>query len=85
MTHWFQGLDQLTAMRSYPLEDWSPKDCGTIDILIDANGQWFHEGSPIKRPALSALFAKLLWRENNDYFIKTPVEKMQITVADAPL
>jgi hypothetical protein len=84
MTKWFQGLDQIGTDQTYPISDWNPKDCGPIDIVIDDNGQWFHEQSPIGRPALKALFAKLLWREGTDYFIKTPVEKMRILVKDAP-
>ncbi len=84
MTNWFQGLDQLSAKAAYPLSEWNPKDCGDIDIFIDDNGQWFHDKSPVARPALKALFAKLLWREGDHYYIKTPVEKMKIRVADAP-
>ena len=31
------------------------------------------------------LFAKILWREVDEYFLKTPVEKIKIQVEDAPL
>ena len=73
-----------------PLEKWQPKLSGTMDVVVKANGEWWHEGSQITRPLLIDLFAKVLWSEvdgNNHvhYFLKTPVEKWQIQVEDAPL
>ena len=73
-----------------PLEKWQPKLSGTMDVVVKANGEWWHEGSQITRPLLIDLFAKVLWSEVDDnnhveYFLKTPVEKWQIQVEDAPL
>ncbi|MGB1917968.1 MAG: DUF1285 domain-containing protein [Candidatus Puniceispirillales bacterium] len=56
-----------------------------FDIGIDANGQWFHEGSPIQREKLVKLFASILTRlENGAYALVTPAEIGTITVEDAP-
>jgi hypothetical protein len=40
--------------------------------------------TPIGRPALVKLFASVLKREGDGYFLVTPVEKCGITVDDAP-
>lgn len=67
-----------------PIERWNPPDCGEIDIRIDREGGWHHEGRPIRRPALVKLFASVLRREGERYELVTPVEKLGITVEDAP-
>ncbi|TGG95632.1 DUF1285 domain-containing protein [Natronospirillum operosum] len=70
--------------RRPPTERWQPEHCGDIDIRIDAQGQWFHEGLPIRRAGLLRLLASVLVREEGNYWLKTPVEKMRIQVDDAP-
>lgn len=67
-----------------PLETWNPPFCGDLDMQIKRDGTWFYEGTPIGRPGLVKLFASILWREEDDYFLITPVEKVGITVEDAP-
>ncbi|MDP4983291.1 DUF1285 domain-containing protein [Pseudoalteromonas tunicata] len=67
-----------------PLDTWDPPYCGEIDIVIKADGSWHYLGSPISRLALVKLFAKVLVKEQNNYFLKTPVEKIKIQVDDAP-
>jgi uncharacterized protein len=62
----------------------APKDCGDFDIHIDVNGDWFHQGRPIRRPAMVKLFSTVLRREDGGYFLVTPAERGRITVADAP-
>jgi uncharacterized protein len=73
---------EQTALR--PLEMWNPPYCGMMDLTIQANGIWMHEGTPINRPELVKLFASVLWREKDRYFLKSPVEKIGITVEDLP-
>ena len=51
---------------------------------IRRDGTWFYEGTPIGRPELVKLFSTILWREDDKYFLVTPVEKVGITVEDAP-
>ena len=67
-----------------PLENWNPPFCGDLDMQIRRDGTWFYQGTPIGRPGLVKLFASILWREEGKYFLKTPVEKVGITVEDAP-
>ncbi|CAB1219050.1 DUF1285 domain-containing protein [Acinetobacter bouvetii] len=68
-----------------PLEQWHPKLCGAMDLKIKANGEWWHEGQLIKRQALIELFASVLWKEDNKFYLKTPVEQIEISVEDEPL
>lgn len=67
-----------------PVHLWNPPHCGEIDIRIARDGTWFHEGSPIGRPALVRLFASVLRRDPDGFHLVTPVEKLRITVEDAP-
>lgn len=67
-----------------PVEQWNPPFCGDIDMKIDADGTWFYQKTPIGRLALVKLFASVLKREGNKYFLVTPVEKVGLIVEDAP-
>lgn len=68
-----------------PVDSWHPEHAQPIDIEIDVDGNWFHEGSPIRRAGLVALFASILRREpDGSYVLVTPVEKSTIRVADVP-
>ncbi|MFV5481396.1 DUF1285 domain-containing protein [Acinetobacter towneri] len=68
-----------------PLEQWHPKHCGAMDLLVKANGEWWHEGQLIKRQALVDLFSSVLWKEQGKFYLKTPVEQIEIQVEDEPL
>lgn len=68
-----------------PVHSWSPPLSGDIDIRIDREGRWFHQGDEIQRRPLVNLFASILWHEQGEYFLVTPVEKWRITVDEAPL
>ena len=68
-----------------PLDQWHPKHCGKMDLRIKANGEWWHEGQLIKRQALIDLFSTVLWKEDGKFYLKTPVEKIEIEVEDEPL
>jgi hypothetical protein len=85
------GLDAITgslarasAKGPPPVERWNPPFCGDLDMRIAADGTWFYLKTPIGRPALVKLFASVLKREGDNYFLVTPVEKCGITVDDAP-
>ncbi len=67
-----------------PVEKWHPEFCGEIDLVIKRDGTWFHEGTPIGRARLVRLFSTVLRREGDKHFLVTPVEKLEITVEDAP-
>ena len=68
-----------------PLEQWHPKHCGKMDLLIKANGEWWHEGQLIKRQSMIDLFSSVLWKEQGKFYLKTPVEQIEIEVEDEPL
>ncbi|MDP2409294.1 MAG: DUF1285 domain-containing protein [Pseudolabrys sp.] len=67
-----------------PVERWNPPFCGDIDMRIAADGSWFYQKTPIGRPALVKLFASVLKREGDKYFLVTPVEKVGLVVEDVP-
>ena len=67
-----------------PVHLWNPAFCGDLDIRIARDGTWFYLGTPIGRPALVKLFSGILKLEDGKYFLVTPVEKVGITVEDAP-
>lgn len=82
-------LDVLTASLPRekgppPVDRWNPPFCGDIDMRIDVNGTWYYQGSPIGRLPLVKLFASVLKREGEKYFLVTPVEKVGMIVEDAP-
>ena len=67
-----------------PVDKWNPPFCGDLDMRIARDGTWFYLGTPIGRPALVRLFSTIIRRDGDDYFLVTPVEKVGITVDDAP-
>jgi uncharacterized protein len=87
------GLDAITgslasatgkAAGPPPVERWNPPFCGDLDMRIAADGTWYYLKTPIGRPALVRLFASVLKREGDKYFLVTPVEKCGIRVDDVP-
>jgi hypothetical protein len=67
-----------------PVEKWDPPFCGDLDMRIARDGTWFYLGTPIGRKPLVRLFSSIIKREGEAYFLITPVEKVGITVDDAP-
>lgn len=75
----------VAEKRLPPVEQWNPTHCGDSDMRIQADGTWFHMGTPIGRTALVKLFSTILRREADGGFVLvTPVEKLSIAVEDAP-
>jgi hypothetical protein len=67
-----------------PLEKWNPPFCGDLDMRIAADGTWFYQKTPIGRLPLVKLFASVLKREGEKYYLVTPVEKVGLIVEEAP-
>jgi uncharacterized protein len=67
-----------------PVHLWNPPFCGDLDIVIKRDGTWFYLGTPIGRAPLVRLFAGILKLEEGRFYLVTPVEKVGITVEDAP-
>lgn len=84
-----RSLGELAALlgqgKTPPVHLWHPDHCGDSWMRITSDGSWFHEGSPIGRPALVRLFASILRREpDGSHVLVTPHEKLSIVVDDAP-
>ncbi|MEJ8572255.1 DUF1285 domain-containing protein [Microbaculum marinum] len=68
-----------------PVEKWNPEFCGDLDMRIARDGTWFYLGSPIGRKRLVKLFSSVLRKDDDGKtYLVTPVEKIGITVDDAP-
>jgi hypothetical protein len=67
-----------------PVHLWNPPFCGDLDMRIARDGTWFYLGTPIGRFELVKLFSSILRKDDDKYFLVTPVEKVGITVDDAP-
>lgn len=67
-----------------PVEKWNPPFCGDLDMRIARDGTWFYLGTPIGRKGLVKLFSSIIRKDGDEYFLVTPVEKVGITVDDAP-
>lgn len=81
----FAELERAQRERKLPpVEKWHPAHVGAIDIRIAHDGTWYHEGRPILRQPLVDLFATILRREGDAYYLVTPGEKLAITVEDVP-
>jgi uncharacterized protein len=85
------GLDAIAGVAreavrkgAPPVHLWNPPFCGDLDMRIAADGTWFYLKTPIGRASLVKLFASVLKREGDKYFLVTPVEKCGIVVEDAP-
>jgi len=79
-------IGQLSGHESKvpPVELWDPPYCGEMDIVIKSDGSWYYNGTVFKRLSLVKLFASVIKKEGDEYFLVTPVEKIKITVEDAP-
>src|SRR5919112_3259688 len=82
-----QGIDlaQLQALidsrRLPPVDRWNPERCGHSGMRIARDGTWYHDGQPIRRPAMVRLFSTVLRREpDGRHVLVTPVEMLDIEV-----
>jgi hypothetical protein len=82
-----QGLSlaELQALiderRLPPVDQWNPERCGHSGMRIARDGTWYHQGDPIRRPAMVRLFSTVLRREpDGRHMLVTPVEKLEIDV-----
>ena len=82
------SLTQIAALAAEaklpPVEGWNPSHCGDSEMRIARDGTWYHQGSPIGRPAMVKLFSTILRREpDGGHVLVTPGEKLSIAVEDA--
>ncbi len=67
-----------------PVHLWNPPFCGDLDMRIARDGTWYYMGTPIGRQPMVRLFSSIIRKDGDSYFLVTPVEKVGITVDDAP-
>jgi hypothetical protein len=71
----------IEQRRAPPVDRWNPQKCGHSEMRIARDGTWYHQGSPIRRPAMVRLFSTILRREpDGSHVLVTPVEKLEIDV-----
>ncbi|QIQ86738.1 DUF1285 domain-containing protein [Erythrobacter sp.] len=76
--------EQVAARKIPPVENWAPQQLGESAMRIAADGTWYHEGSPITRPAMVRAFSGLLTRDDTgQHWLMTPFEQLSIEVDDA--
>ena len=80
-------LQKLIEQRRLPpVERWDPPHCGHSGMRIARDGTWYHQGSPIARPAMVRLVSTVLRRElDGRHMLVTPVEKLEIDVESTAL
>jgi len=74
----------LSARHPRDVRHEGPRREGNSGMRIGADGTWYYLGSPIRRPEMVRLFARVLQRDPDGYALVTPVEKLSIEVEDAP-
>ena len=77
-------MARLQDKKLPPVDKWNPDFCGDIDMRIARDGTWYYMGSPIGRKRMVKLFSTVIRRDDDQYFLVTPVEKLGIKVDDAP-
>ena len=81
----FERLAAARAERSLPpVERWHPTRQGKSGISIDVDGNWYYQGSEIRRPEMVKLFSTVLRRDADAFVLVTPAERLTVEVADAP-
>lgn len=77
-----QSLEQQAKLP--PVNTWQPEREGEIDIEVDEQMRWYHEGGLFQRQSLVNLLSSILRIEGDKYYLVTPAEKLRIRVADVP-
>lgn len=77
--------EAVSARQLPPVDQWKPETTSDSRMRIAADGTWYHDGSPITRPAMVRAFASLLWRDPEDgqHYLVTPHYRQTIEVEDA--
>ena len=67
-----------------PVDKWNPDYCGQLDLIIKADGSWLYGGTPFTRRRMQILFSRVIKKEDAQYYLVTPVEKLGIQVEWMP-
>lgn len=77
-------IEEMSRQKYSPVQTWDPPATAHSKMLIKRNGEWWHCGSQITKLSLVKLFAQILRKEGDRYYLVTPVEKQEITVEETP-
>lgn len=78
-------IADLVASRALPpVDQWHPAEEIDSQMVIRADGSWWHQGAPITRPAMVRAFSTLLMRDGDrQHWLVTPQDRQTIAVEDA--
>lgn len=78
-------FDAISEQSLPPVNAWQPAKTRSIDMRIARNGDWYYQGSLIKRQRMVKLFSTVLRVDDDGHtYLVTPQERLKITVEDAP-
>ena len=80
----FSELSKLDDDAYPPVENWNPPLCENVSMKIDRSGKWYFMNSPIGRERMVKLFSRVLRKDEDGYYLVTPVEKIKIEVEVRP-
>lgn len=76
--------DLVAARRLPPINQWHPAEEIDSQMVIRADGSWWHQGAPITRPAMVRAFSTLLMCDTDgQHWLVTPQDRQRIAVEDA--
>ena len=79
-----KSLESSKDIKFPPVHLWNPELCIGQQISINRDGEWFYNKSIIKNQKLVNLFASVLRKDDDKYFLVTPSEKVPVEVEIAP-
>ena len=79
-----KSLQSSKDIKFPPVHLWNPELCIGQQISINREGEWFYNKSIIKNQKLVNLFASVLRKDGDEYFLVTPSEKVPVKVEIAP-
>ena len=79
-----KSLESSKDTKFPPVHLWNPELCIGQQISINREGEWFYNKSIIKNQKLVNLFASVLRKDDDEYFLVTPSEKVPVMVEIAP-
>ena len=84
LTEIISKLEKQEGKRLPPVHLWNPPLCENVEMKINSKGDWFFNNSPINRKKMVQLFSTVLRRDEEGYFLVTPVEKIKVVVEKKP-
>ena len=66
------SLEDSKNIQFPPVHLWNPDLCEGQEIKINRDGAWFYNDSLIKNQKLVNLFASVLRKDGDNYFLVTP-------------